>query len=140
MRSGNERRRFWVEIHSKSFGASHRLVKKRKKSRKDGRREESSLTVNGVMKEGGQGVSDDPSGGARSSRSSEPSSNLDGCGWLRAEMRSSESCPPTKRTVCLNGQHFLSSRPETTEVQICVEVLLSEGLCRGPAGANPIPI
>lgn len=31
MRSGNERRRFWVEIHSKSFGVSHRLVKKRKK-------------------------------------------------------------------------------------------------------------
>ena len=37
------------------------------------------------MKEGGQEASDDLSGGASSSRSSEPSSNLDGCGLLRAK-------------------------------------------------------
>lgn len=36
----------------------------KKRSRKDGRREESSLTVNGVMKEGGQEASDEPPAGA----------------------------------------------------------------------------
>lgn len=63
------------------------------------------------MKEGGQEASDDLSGGASRGRSSEPSSNLDGCALLRAEMSSSGSCPPTKRTISLNSQRFMSSRP-----------------------------
>lgn len=121
----------------KSFTASHSWVKKRKKLERKAEGK-SSLTVNGVMKEGGQEASDDLSGSASSSQSSEPSSNLDGCGSLRAEMSSSESCPPAKHTFCINSHCFMFSRPKWKSES--VEVTFPEYLCPGSPGADPIPI
>lgn len=89
-----EKSRFWLESHNAHVSV-RALEDKMNKGEKTAEREQSSLTVDGVMKEGGHTASDDLEGDASSHRSSAPSSNLQSCHLVEAEMSSSESCSPT---------------------------------------------